>query len=188
MNKYIFVTIFFILLLCINSNLFSQTEDKWTNIDSYENLDGEWEGKAISLVKINNFNTEFVSLLNVSMTFNYKKGDTIVSSIVKYDFADFLKDLENIKEMKENGHTKESIWKIFRGMLENGFFSFDQYSLSYNNSGLASEYFASDSEGDFLINKYRDTLLLIYFKPAFILGIGDSGFTEMIFRKKLTFM
>jgi hypothetical protein len=175
----VFILIFFIN----NSNLFSQTEETWSELNSYDRLEGEWEGRAISHVRNNFGNTEFESNLHLTMTFNYKNGEAIVSSIVKFDFTDYLTDLANREEMKENGYTIESIWEILKGEMEDDFFTFGHYSLFYENSALAIEYFASDSRGYFLIDKNEDTLLLIYYEPSFILGIGDSGFTEMIFKK-----
>jgi len=174
-----------ILVFCINNNAFSQEEKDWEEINSYDNLEGEWEGNAISFVKNDIFDTEFESTLKISMTFSYKKGDKIVSSFVKIDFTDFLTDLENINVMKENGFTKEIIWEMFKEELGNRNLKFNQYSISFENSGFANEYFASDSEGKFLINKNKDTLLLIYYEPSLVFGIGDSGFTRMIFKKIL---
>jgi hypothetical protein len=165
--------------------LFSQAEENWAEIDSYNMPEGEWEGNAISLVRSNFDSTKFESKLNISMTFNHEKGGVIVSSILKIDFTDLVADLENMKEIKERGYTKESIWKIFKNVLESDIFTFGQYSLFIESTELAVEYFASDSRGTFLINKNKDMLLLTYFEPSFILGIGDSGFTKMIFKKKL---
>jgi len=177
-------TIALVLIFCIkNINLFSQAGENWLEIDSYDKLEGVWEGNAISAIRGIFQNTEFESVLNISMIFSYKKGEAFVSSFVRNDFTGFLKDLENMEGMKERGFTKESIWEILKTALENDFFTFNHYSLFYENSALAVEYFASDSSGKFLINSNKDTLLLIYYEPSFILGIGDSGFTEMIFKK-----
>jgi hypothetical protein len=172
----------------INNNLFSQEDENWTQIDSYDNydnLEGYWEGTAISVIKGNILNTEFKSNLNISLLFNYKKGDKFVSSGVKIDFNNMLTDLEKLKEFKERGYTKESMWEILKSELKKGNFKFDRYSILIENTESADEYFASDSKGQFLINKDKDTLLLIYHEPSFILGIGDSGFTRMIFKKPI---
>jgi hypothetical protein len=174
-----------IFLFCINNNLFSQADENWVEINSNNMPEGEWEGNAISHVKSNFHNTKFESKLNISMTFNHEKGAAFVSSITRIDFTDFLTDLENIREIKESGYTKENIWKILKNAFESDIFTFDQYSLLFESRELAVEYFASDSRGTFLISKNEDMLLLTYFEPSFILGIGDSGFTKMIFKKKL---
>jgi len=184
MKKIVKYTILIILIFYINDNLFSQEDENWIEIDSYDIFDGEWEGNAVSYIKSNYNNTEFESLLNISMTYNYKKGDKVVSSVVKIDFSVFLTDLANMDAMKKEGYTKDIIWEMFKNLLRTDFFKFNNYSVSYENSSPAVEYFASDSEGKFLTNKNKDILLLIYYKPRFILGIGDSGFTKMIFRKK----
>lgn len=184
MKKIVKYTIVIVLIFCIRNNLFSQTGEKWIEIDSYDIFEGEWEGKAISFVRSDYNNTKFESNLNISMTFNYKKGKAFVPSILKVDFSDFLTDLENMEEMKEKGYTKNVIWETFKNALENDFFTFDHYSILFDNTAWAVEYFASDSEGKFLTNKNKDTLLLVYYKPSLILGIGDSGFTKMIFKKR----
>jgi hypothetical protein len=146
-------------------------------------LDGEWEGNAVSRVRGIFHNTEFVSKINISMIFSYKKGEANVSSIVIFDFTDFLTDLANIEEKKRI--YKRKYMGIYKSVLQDifDFIIFDRYSLFWRSTELAVEFFASDSDGDFLINKDEDMLFLKYFKPSFILGIGDSGFTEMIFRK-----
>jgi hypothetical protein len=183
-------TTIFVLLFCIeNNNLFSQEEENWVEIGStYDKLDGEWEGKAISHIKSNINNKEFESHLNISMIFNYKKGNKNVSSLVKIDFTDFLVDLENFDKMKERGYTKEKIWILFKVQFGNDFTTSDNYSLIVENSGLADEYFASDAEGMFFMNENQDALLLLYYKPSFILGIGDLGFTRMIFKKTIKYI
>jgi hypothetical protein len=183
MKSIIKYTVMFILLFCININLFSQAEENWIELTSYDRLEGEWEGNAISRVRNNDFDMRFESKLNISLIFNYKKGNKNVSSIVKFDFTDFLTDLEKIKEMKKHGFTKENIWEIFKNTLKDEFITFEHYSIIVRNTELAVEYFASDSRGKFLIDKNKDILLLIYYEPSFVLGIGDSGFTEMIFKK-----
>jgi hypothetical protein len=183
-KKILMYTTAFILIFCINNiNLFSQTEENWTDIDSYDGLEGEWEGNAVSVIRGVFQNKEFESVLNISMIFSYKKGKAFVTSFVKTDFTYLLTDLENIEGMKEKGYTKENIWEMLTDALENDFFTFNNYSLFYENSALAVEYFASDARGKFMINNNKDTLLLIYYEPSFILGVGDSGFTEMIFKK-----
>jgi hypothetical protein len=183
MKNIIKYTILLIFLFCINNNLFLQAEENWTEINSDNMPEGEWEGNATSLVKSNFNNTKFESKLNISMTFNYKKGETTVSSVTRIDFTDFITDLENMKEIKELGYTKEILWQIFKNALESDVFTFDKYSLLFETTELAAEYFASDSRGTFLISKNEDMLLLTYFEPSFVLGIGDSGFTKMIFKK-----
>ncbi|MCL1960117.1 MAG: hypothetical protein FWF68_11010 [Spirochaetes bacterium] len=184
MKKILMYTTAFILIFCIkNTNLFSQTEENWAEIDSYDELEGEWEGNAVSVIKGIFQNKEFESVLNISMIFSYKKGEAFVASFVRTDFTYLLTDFENMDGMKEKGYTKENIWEMLKDALENDFFTFNNYSLFYENSALAVEYFASDSSGKFLINDNKDTLLLIYYEPSFILGIGDLGFTEMIFRR-----
>jgi len=35
------------------------------------------------------------------------------------------------------------------------------------------------------IAKYTIFLILIYYEPSFVLGIGDLGFTGMIFKKTI---
>jgi len=184
MKKIVKYTIAFIFVFCMNNiNLFSQAGENWLEIDSYDELEGEWEGNAISVIRGNFQNTEFKSVLNISMIFSYKKGDVFVTSFVRTDFSYFLTDLENMEAMKEKGFTKEILWEMLKTVLENDFFTLINYSLFYENSAPSVEYFASDSDGKFLINNNKDTLLLIYYEPSFILGFGDSGFTEMIFKK-----
>jgi hypothetical protein len=186
MKRTVKYTIFLILIFCINNSLFSQADENWTRIDSYDNyddLEGEWEGTAISVIKGSMFfNTEFKSSLNISLLFKYKKGDKFVSSGVKMDFSNFLADLASTKEIKEKGYTKEILWEMLKGTLK-GNFKFDRYSIIVETIESADEYFATDDEGQFYINKNKDALLLIYNKPSFILGIGDTGFTRMIFKK-----
>jgi len=176
--------IFLFFLFYINNNLFPQAEESWTEIDTYDHIEGVWEGNAVSHVKTNFNNIIFETNLNIGIIFSYRKRDEFVSSVIKFDFTDFLADLENIKGMKEAGYTKDNIWKIFKKELENDIFTFNNYSLFIESTELAAEYFASDSRGKFLINKNKDTLLLIYYEPSFVIGIGDTGFTRMIFKKK----
>ena len=185
MKKAVKYVIALILVFYINNNnLFSQEEGSWIEIDSFDRLEGEWEGTAISFVKSNIHNIEFESVLNISITFNYKKGDENVVSIIKIDFSDFITDLENIRGVRESGFTREKLWEVFKNELKDtSVIKFDHYSLFFENTELAAEYFASDSRGRFLINKNKDLLILIYFEPAFVIGIGDSGFTKMTFRK-----
>jgi hypothetical protein len=152
---------------------------------TYDLLEGVWEGNAVSHIITDFNNIVFETDLNITIVFSYRKRDAFVSSVIKFDFSDFLTDLENIKGMKEAGFTKETIWKIFKNELENDdIFTFDQYSLFIENTEPAAEYFASDSRGKFMVNKNKDTLLLIYYEPSFVIGIGDSGFTRMIFKKR----
>jgi hypothetical protein len=185
MGKVAKCSIVFFLLFCINNNLFSQEGKSWIEIDSYDGLEGEWEGNAVSQIQNTYNETEFVSKLNITITFNYKKGDENVSSIIKIDFTDFLTDLENTKEVNETGFTKEDMWDELRNTFTGTPIKFDRYSLVLESTEPADEYFASDSNGRFLMNKNKDMLLLIYYEPSFIIGIGDLGFTKMIFRKAL---
>jgi hypothetical protein len=46
---------------------------------------------------------------------------------VKFDFTDYLTDLANREEMKENGYTKESIWEILKDELEDGLFTLSRF-------------------------------------------------------------
>jgi len=184
MKKIVKYTIFLIFLFCINNNLFSQADENWTELIAYDQLEGVWEGTAVSYIKTNINNIVFETSLNISIIFSYRKRDVFVSSVTKIDFSDFLTDLENIRGMKEAGLTRENLWKIFKDELDNNVFTFDRYSLFIESTEPAVEYFASDARGKFLINKNKDTLLLIYYEPSFIMGIGDSGFTRMIFKKR----
>jgi len=177
-------TIFLVFLFCINSNLFSQAEGNWTEIDAYDQLEGVWEGNAVSNIKSNFNNIIFETNLYIDIIFSYRKRDTFVSSVIRIDFSDFLTDIENIKGVKEAGFTKEILWKMFKDELEDDSISYYNYSILIENTESASEYFASDSRGKFLIDKDQDTLLLIYYEPVFVMGIGDSGFTKMIFKRK----
>jgi len=177
-------TIFLVLLLCIKNNLFPQADENWVEIVNYDQLEGVWEGNAVSHVITDFNNMVFETNLNISIIFSYRKRDAFVSSVVKFDFTDFLTDLENIKGMKEAGFTKDIMWKIFKDELENDLFTFDHYSLLIESTEPAAEYFASDSRGKFMVNKNKDTLLLIYYEPSFVIGIGDTGFTRMIFKKR----
>ena len=182
MKRIVKYTFAFILIFCINNNLFAQADEDWVEIDSY--VEGRWEGNAISPISSDFIGMAFKSQLKITMTFDYKKGDANVFSIVKIDLNDFLTDLENMKGMKKAGYTKESMWEIFKEvLLGSEAFIFDDYSIFFENTALASKYFASDSLGKFLMNKNKDRLLLTYSEPYFILGIGDAGFTKMIFRK-----
>jgi hypothetical protein len=183
MEKAVKCSIVILLLFCINNNLFAQTGKSWIEIDSYDSLEGEWEGSAISGVKY--YISETVvweTSLNIIMIFNYKKGEEDVSSITKFDFTDFLTFFENLEEVKEEGITKEEVWEMFKMQLGSSF-KYDHYSLIYEDTEPADEFFASDSRGRFLMNRNKDELLLIYYEPAFVLGMGDSGFSKMIFRK-----
>jgi hypothetical protein len=175
----------FLLLFCIeNSTLFPQAEESWIKIgSSYDELEGEWEGTAISPVRIDINNKTFESRLNISMVFNYKKGDTLVSSFVKIDFAEFLTDLVNTDGMKERGYTRENIWELYKNSIRADGIRYNQYSLIVDNKEPAGEFFASGSTGKFFKNENQDALLLVYYEPSFILGIGDLGFTKMIFKK-----
>ena len=173
------------ILFSINNNLFAQEGKSWIEIDSYDGLEGQWEGSAVSLVKFYITNTVvFETSLNINMIFNYKKGEENVSSIVKFDFTDFLTVFESLEEVKEEGITKEAVWEMFKMRLGNSF-KFDHYSMIYEDTEPAVDFFASDSGGRFLMNRNKDMLLLIYYEPSFVLGMGDSGFTKMIFRKTL---
>ena len=184
MKKIVKYTIFLIFLFCINNNLFSQAEENWAEIVTYDLLEGVWEGNAVSHV-ITDFNNIVLETdLNITIVFSYRKRDGFVSSVIKFDFTDFLSDLENIKGMKEAGFTKDIMWRIFKDELDNDIFTFDRYSLFIESTEPAAEYFASDSRGKFMVNKNKDTLLLIYYEPSFVIGIGDSGFTRMIFKKR----
>jgi len=176
--------IFLVFLFCINSNLFSQTEENWVEIDTYDPLEGVWEGNAVSYVKSNFNNMIFETNLNIDIIFSYRKKDDFVSSVIRIDFTDFLTDLVNIKGVKEAGFTKEILWEMFQDELDDDSISFYNYSILIENTELAAEYFASDSRGKFMINKNKDTLLLIYYEPTFVIGIGDSGFTRMTFIRK----
>jgi len=184
MKKIVKFTIFLIFLFRINNNLFSQSDENWVEIVTYDQLEGVWEGNAVSHVKTDFNNIVFETNLNISIIFSYRKRDSFVSSVVRFDFTDFLTDLENIKGMKEAGFTKETMWRIFKNELENDLFTFDHYSLLIESTEVAAEYFASDSRGKFMVNKNKDTLLLIYYEPSFVIGIGDTGFTRMIFKKR----
>jgi hypothetical protein len=184
MKKIVKYAIFLIFIFCINNDLFPQAEENWEELNNYDQLEGVWEGNAVSHVLTNFSNTILETNLNISIIFSYRKRDNFVSSVTKIDFTEFLTDLENIKGMKEAGYTKENLWKIFKSELEDDSISFDQYSVLIENTELASDYFASDSRGKFLINKNKDTLLLTYYEPSFVIGIGDSGFTRMIFKRK----
>jgi hypothetical protein len=171
--------IILVFIFCINNNLFSQADDNWTDLNNYEELEGQWEGMATSNVKTNLFK----SIINITWIFKYKKDDILVTSIINFDFNNLLNDLENTEEAKERSFSKEIIWQTFKLYFQDDHISFDHYSLNFDNSAVASEYFASDSRGKFLINRNKDMLRLIYYEP-FILGIGDLGFTEIVFRKK----
>jgi hypothetical protein len=184
MKKIVKHTIFLIFLFCINNNLFPQAEENWTELDSYDHLEGVWEGSAVSYVKSNFNYMLFETNLNITIIFSYRKRDDFVSSVIRIDFMDFLTDLENIRGVKEAGFTKEKLWEMFKDELENDSISFYNYSILIENTELAAEYFASDSRGKFMINKNKDTLLLIYYEPTFVIGIGDTGFTRMIFKRK----
>jgi len=184
MKKFVKCAAALVLIFCAgNAGLFPQAGEDWTEIDSYDELEGEWDGNAVSFVRGVFQNTEFESILDISMTFSYKKDDEAVLSFVGVDLSRLLTDLENLDEMKEKGFTKENLWEILKSALENDFFEFYEYVIIYENSAWADEYFASDANGKFLINGDKDALLLTYYEPSFILGIGDSGFTEMIFRR-----
>jgi len=180
--KYI---IFLVFLFCINSNLFSQAEENWTEIVNYDQLEGIWEGNAVSYVKSNFNNMIFETKLNIGIIFSYRKKDDFVSNVIRIDFTDFLTDLVNIRGVKEAGFTKEILWEMFKDELLNDSISFYNYSILIENKESADEYFASDSRGKFMINNNKDTLLLMYYEPTFVIGIGDSGFTRMIFKKRL---
>jgi len=184
MEKIVKYTIFLVFLSCINNNLFPQAEENWIELDNYEQLEGIWEGNAVSNIKSDFNYTLFETNLNISIIFSYRKRDDFVSSVIKFDFTEFLADLIKIKGVKEAGFTKENMWEIFKDELGNDYFTFNNYSLFIESTELAAEYFASDSRGKFMINKNKDTLLLIYYEPSFVIGIGDSGFTRMIFRRK----
>ncbi|WP_461256245.1 hypothetical protein [Treponema sp. R80B11-R83G3] len=187
MKKIVKYAVFLIFLFCINSSLYSQAEENWTDLDTYDQLEGVWEGSAVSHVKSDFINSVFETNLNIGIIFSYRKRDAFVSSVIKFDFTDFLTDLENIKGVKELGFTKEILWKMIKDEIDDDSISFDQYSILVESTELAADYFASDSRGKFLINKNKDTLLLIYYEPSFVLGIGDSGFTRMIFKRKYKF-
>jgi len=183
-GKYI---VFLVFLFLINNNLFPQVEESWEEIINYDQLEGVWEGNAVSYVKTDFNYTLLETNLNISIIFSYRKRDVFVSSVIKIDFSDFLTDLENINGVKEAGYTKEILWGIFQDELDGDLFTIDHYSLFIESTESAFEYFASDSRGKFMINKNKDTLLLIYYEPTFIIGIGDSGFTRMIFKRKYKF-
>jgi len=184
MKKIVKYTIFLVFLFLININLFSQTEEGWTEIVTYEQLEGVWEGNAVSLIKTSISNISFETNLNITIIFSYRKRDAFVSSVIKFDFEDFLNDLSNIKGVKESGFTKDNLWETFKSELKNDLFILDNYSLLVESTEPAVEYFASDSRGKFMINKNKDTLLLIYYEPSFVIGIGDTGFTRMIFKRR----
>jgi hypothetical protein len=174
------ITVFLLILSFANYEiLFAQSDENWTDLNNYEELEGRWEGKATSNIKANFLK----SIINITWIFKYKKDDTLVTSIINFDFNNFLNDLENTEEMKESSYSKEKIWQIFKSFFQDDHISFDHYSINFDDSAIASEYFASDSRGKFLINRNKDMLRLIYYEP-FILGIDDQGFTEIVFRKK----
>jgi hypothetical protein len=196
-----------LIILCFSRNLFSQEEEIWTEIILCNMPEGEWEGHAVSFLFSNVNGKDHESEINISMTFNYNKGDIYVFSIIKFDFNVFLTDLLDLEEIKEMGLQKHDVWIQFKEDLRNHLFLENdvfieiendifldkeyyalhmlvQYSLIIEREELAVEFFASDSEGTFLINSNKNKLLLTYFEPAFLLYIGDFGFTEMIFRKK----
>jgi len=184
MKKIVKYTMFLVFLFLININLFSQTEEGWSDLVTYEQLEGVWEGNAVSHIKTNFSNIIFETNLNITIIFSYRKRDEFVSSVIKFDFTDFLNDLANIKGVKEAGFTKDNLWETFKRELKNDLFIIDNYSLFIEDTEPAAEYFASDPRGKFMINKNKDTLLLIYYEPSFVIGIGDTGFTRMIFKRR----
>jgi hypothetical protein len=180
--KYIFI----IISLLFSNNLFSQTNEKWIKIDSldsYDEIEGLWEGNAKSIIKVNIDGIDFISSLNITLFCNYKKGDTTINHIVKFDFIDLIIDLENFWAIREIEYTKETIWQGFKEMIDPNDTTLGDYWFSHLTIMDTDEYFASDSEGQFYVSENRDFLYLVYYEPSFILGIEDSGFTEMIFSK-----
>jgi hypothetical protein len=173
---------FFAFLFFCRLNLYSQAEDNWQDLISYDGIEGLWEGNAVSYVVIDGKYTHFTSRLNFTMTFNYKSGSTIVNSFVECDFSDFLADNENYLG-GDTGYTQDELWQYIRNLLSIYEFEFENYSFFFNNTAPAEEYFAADTSGKFLINDAGDSLLLIYYRPVFVLGLGDRGFTRMLFKK-----
>jgi hypothetical protein len=167
-----------VFVFLITGAVCAQAEENWIELDSYSELEGQWEGSAISTIKDNDFGRGFKSKLTVSITFNYTNDSMFVTSVTGVDFSDFLSDLESTGEV---GYTKDQLWQVFRAALDGG--TFDGYCVYFESSEPADEFFASDLRGRFFVNDRKDQLLLEYFESSSVLGIGDSGFTKMLFKK-----
>jgi len=178
------IFIFAVLLIIVVSFGFSQNEN-WGEIRNLADVQGTWQGNAVSVVT-SYFDLRLNSKLNISMTFEYNGGKT-VDSVVKVDFTDLLIDLVNLPEIKSKGLSQDFIWNLMMEEVSADSVLYDvtygRYCFYFYNTESAESYFASDSYGVFLINEAKDTLHLIYIEPVLVLGFGDLGFTEMIFKR-----
>jgi len=166
---------------------FSQAaaNENWRDISSINELIGKWEGNRV--VEIPRDTEMFIpkSAIEINVTIEYVRGSKEVNGSMRLDMNRFLTDWLNIGEIKMLGFTKDFLWELFVDALTalDDFTIGDNYTVFYDLSSDADDFFQNNSDGDIQINGNGNRIRLLFFDTVSF-GLGDEGFNEIVLDRR----
>jgi hypothetical protein len=160
----------------------SNRADVWRGAEAPNELIGKWEGSVVQQIPKNDDNYLPATIIEITISLEYLRDAARVNGSMKMDFDQFLTDWSNMGAIKGAGMTKTTLW----GALEKGFKESTEITVG-------GEYFITQdisdnvdnfiSDGSAQINASGNKMKLLFPEPI-SLGMGDTGFSEIILNKK----
>ncbi|GHV84431.1 hypothetical protein AGMMS50230_00390 [Spirochaetia bacterium] len=176
MKKFISVLIF-AAFFCTAAE--AQQRAAWTEVQSLEELIGNWEGSQVLKVPKNAETGIPQSSLPVTISLNYVSGNELTITIIM-DLNQLLKDWSALPELQQQGITKDALWQSMLSELSRfGVDYSENYTITFR---IPIEEAAVPGDDSLTLNRNR-TRLKITFPSAISLGLGDEGLAEIILSK-----
>ena len=177
------VILSFALIITLNCFVNAQSENNWIPVVSVSELVGSWTGSQDIEMPQNETAGIPHSFLLFSIHMEYIHGNKDITFEMIVDLGQFLDDWIKVPEMRELMVSKDQLWNILQGLLQNMLgeeATFDNtYKMFYLLKADAGSFVPSDN---FCINETKNMVKLVFDDPISF-GLGDEGITEMILAK-----
>jgi hypothetical protein len=161
----------------------SNRADVWRDAASPNDYIGRWEGSVVQKIPQNEENFMPETAMEITIFFEYKRGEAKANSYMKIDLAQYLTDWSNMDIIMNLELKKESLWEILvEGFEETGEVTVGgEYFVTEDISD--NVYPVSSDMAKFQVNESGNKMKLIFFQTVTV-GMGETGFTEIILAKK----
>ncbi|MDR0623610.1 MAG: hypothetical protein LBG10_04195 [Treponema sp.] len=161
-------------------------QDTWTMIETPGEAVGIWKGTVESVIPAGALTPEAPAVvLDFIMTAAYESGAEQVVVKLSVGTSALLDTL--LKLLPADATiTKDSLWlKLMDELADSGMEASDAggYYMGFTTKQPVEEFIASDEDGQMLINQ-DGTKIKWALSTPFTMGIGDSGFSEMVFLRQ----
>jgi hypothetical protein len=160
--------------------------DTWTIIKAPGEIVGRWKGGAESLIPAGALAPEAPAVvLDYIMIAAYEAGAENAVTELSIGVGGLLDALMKALPESAGPVTKEALWSQLVAELGAGSetVSAADYYIKYTLKQPVEEFIATDEDGQMFINQDGTKMKWVSFTPL-TMGIGDTGFTEMIFTRQ----